>query len=236
MAFRETLLGATVLERRPTPTPTLDGIMITTLPPQSARPAKPETPSGLGHKSNATAASDFRLLGLRPREARVEVIREAVHNAATQVQLDGLARGLENDQPESNEAQDDSQRLAQIAIAGYRLLDPRRRRTLFERVQLLMWTEEELDTTIKSLWAGKPRSASKVRIAINTQPRAVQSADTQPENEERVALEVFRSMRTRDRQALALWIGLASLTLSLTATLPCLHGWLGKSVVQIRGI
>lgn len=165
------------------------------------------------------------MLGLRPREARVEVIRQAVQEAANQVQLDTAAQhSMEAEAPSARE-QDDSQRLAQIAIAGYRLLDPRRRRTLFERVQLLMWTEEELDTTIKSLWAGKPEPPPRVKIAIKPPKSVAKTSEHNQESEQRVALEVFRTMRQQDRRALALWIGLASLTLSLTATL-ALFAWL----------
>ncbi len=202
--------------------------MITTLPPQSARSAKPtKSATGLDKKAVAALAPDYRLLGLRPREARVEVIREAVHSAASQVQLENAARSLAQSEAIDSEQAvdgsasiDDEQRLSQIAVAGYRLLDPRRRRTLFERVQLLMTTEEELDATLKTMWASQPVAPPKVRIALKSanQPSR-QTSEPNRDDENQVALELFREMRQRDRRALALWIGIASLTVSLATSL-----------------
>ena len=194
--------------------------MISTLPPQSTRPVKPSRPIAgpKAAKSNAMA-SDYRLLGLRPREARVEVIREAVHQAASQVQVDDAARTLGSvGHSGSDAAPDESeQRLTQIAVAGYRLLDPRRRRTLFERVQLLMWTEEELDASCKSMWASRP-VAPKVTIALKPNRKMVHEPVINAD-ENQVALELFRSIRKNDRRATAIWIGLAGLTISLATTL-----------------
>jgi hypothetical protein len=159
----------------------------------------------------------------------VEVIRDAVHQAASQVQLDAAATSLTQPDSQAAETQVESeQRLAEIAIAGYRLLDPRRRRTLFERVQLLMWSEEELDVTLKSMWAldpGKPAKPPRVKIAIRraSAPAPQSSSDAADENQ--VALELFRSMRQRDRRALALWVGVATLTVSLAGAL-ALFAWL----------
>lgn len=193
--------------------------MITTVPSQPTRSAKPPRPNAIlnATKSNSMA-SDYRLLGLRPREARVEVIREAVHQAASQVQVDDAARALGSiDNNGSDFAADESeQRLTQIAVAGYRLLDPRRRRTLFERVQLLMWTEEELDANCKSMWANRP-VAPKVTIALK--PNRIKAMPVSNADESQVALELFRSIRQHDRRATAIWIGLAGLTVSLAITL-----------------
>lgn len=209
--------------------------MITTLPSQSARPAKP-TKSALRSDAPATSilAPDYRLLGLRPREARVEVIREAVHQAASQVQLDNAARSLLEVDSAAAEPAEDEQRLSEIAVAGYRLLDPRRRRTLFERVQLLMWTEEELDANLTSLWSSQPEAPPRVKIALKPAPqvrsasaKADANADAAKDDENQVALELFRSLRQRDRRALALWVGLASLTISLAASLG-LFAWLAS--------
>ncbi len=198
--------------------------MITTLPPQSARPAKPaRTHSGPEPQAAPPLATDFHLLGLRPREARVEVIRQAVHQAASQAQLDSATELLLKTEAPDTDSSEGEQRLTEIAVAGYRLLDPRRRKTLFERVQLLMWTEEELDTNVTSLWARQPEAPPKV--TINLKSRAARSTNAAPvgeavvESENQVALELFRSMRERDRRATALWIGLAGLTVSLAVTL-----------------
>lgn len=207
--------------------------MITTLPPQTARPPKPsKSLAELDTKTaSAALAPDYRLLGLRPREARVEVIREAVHSAASQVQLEHAASSLGQTNASSAESiGSDEQRLSQIAVAGYRLLDPRRRRTLFERVQLLITSEEDLDTTLKAMWASRPVAPPKVRIALKSSAKssrrslatsqgATSQGATSDDDENQVALELFRDMRKHDRRALALWIGLASLTLSLATTL-----------------
>lgn len=202
--------------------------MITTLPPQTARPPKPsKSLAELDTKtSSAALAPDYRLLGLRPREARVEVIREAVHSAASQVQLENAASSLgQTDATSTESIGSDEQRLSQIAVAGYRLLDPRRRRTLFERVQLLITSEEEFDTTLKTMWASRPVAPPKVRIALKSSAKssrrslATSQDTTIQDDENQVALELFRDMRKHDRRALALWIGLASLTLSLATTL-----------------
>ena len=193
--------------------------MITTLPPQSARPAKASKPAaGLNATISSVTASDYRLLGLRPREARVEVIREAVQQAASQIQVDDAARTLGSiDNTSIASVEDESeQRLTQVAVAGYRLLDPRRRRTLFERVQLLMWTEEELDASCKSMWANRP-VAPTVTIALK--PNRIKAVPVTSTDENQVALELFRSIRQHDRRATAIWIGLAGLTVSLAITL-----------------
>ncbi len=92
----------------------------------------------------------------------MEVIREAVHQAASQLQShDADSSNSRLNAPAELLPVANEQRLSEIAVAGYRLLDPRRRRTLFERVQLLMWTEEELDVTLKSLWAIQPKRRPK---------------------------------------------------------------------------
>lgn len=195
--------------------------MITSLPPQSARPTKPSRPVADPQVAkSSTMASDYRLLGLRPREARIEVIREAVHQAASQVQVDEAARNLGSFDKNGSEvaADDNEQRLTQIAVAGYRLLDPRRRRTLFERVQLLMWTEEELDASCKSMWTHRPVTP-KVTIALKPNHRNPAATPVSAVDENKVALELFRSIRQHDRRATAIWIGLAGLTISLTITL-----------------
>ena len=165
--------------------------MITTLPPQPTRPARScRTAAALNGTVSSAQASDYRVLGLRPREARVEVIREAVHQAASQIQVDDAARtlGSIDDAATTNVDDESEQRLTQVAVAGYRLLDPRRRRTLFERVQLLMWTEEELDASCKSMWAHRP-VAPNVTIALK--PNRIKAVPVTSTDENQVALELF---------------------------------------------
>lgn len=176
-------------------------------------------------------APDFRLLGLRPREARLDVIRQALKETASDVKAGEQWTSGEDDQ------------LARVATAGYRLLDPRRRRALFERVQLLLWTEEDLDPAPGSLWDVQPSASTADRtqevkparivakpVGSSLPPPVSESAPTGTRSvrakrnaaqadEDQTALELFRSMRSRDRQAKILWISLAALALSLTLAL-----------------
>jgi len=65
----------------------------------------------------------FRRLGLSRGECRIETIREAAKSKAREVSL------------KSHPATSDLHR-AEIAVATYRLLDPRGRKALYERIQL----------------------------------------------------------------------------------------------------
>ena len=172
---------------------------------------------------------EFRLLGLEPREARAEVIRSAVTEAAGEVKS-------------ASEEDPSDQRLAEVAVAGYHLLDPRRRRNQFERIQLLLWTEEELDAESSGSFNTTPSSAIvdsqnvseefpmltaqlariKARPAINLAPPPVASS---PLEERRAALAVFKSLRRQDRRATALWISLLALALGLPAAVLLTLAW-----------
>ena len=69
---------------------------------------------------------DFRRLRLARLEARTGAIRNAVALAASEVRED------------SSLAEDESKRqLANIVLSAYRILDPRRRSNLIERIQLI---------------------------------------------------------------------------------------------------
>lgn len=70
--------------------------------------------------------SHFRLLGLRRGECRTHVIRSAAQ---------AMSVALSNHENRSHGDLSDRRR-ARIAFAAYRLLDPRERRDLYERVQL----------------------------------------------------------------------------------------------------
>jgi hypothetical protein len=80
-------------------------------------------------KKNEAFAGHFRLLGLKRGECRTHVIRSAAQTLSTALSFNGNA----NDQ--GKHAADDGQR-ARIALAAYRLLDPRERADTYERVQL----------------------------------------------------------------------------------------------------
>lgn len=109
----------------------------------SALPVDCEQSDGLGF--------DFALLGLRANESRVSVIRRAAKQTAARIgQL-----------PEGRDVQVEMR--AQLAKSTYRLLDPRRRRRPNERVQLCVFSEEDLDAQKRSrsaLLEGNSKSGS----------------------------------------------------------------------------
>jgi hypothetical protein len=81
----------------------------------------------------------FRLLGLKRGESRVSVIRSAAQ---------ALSVSLTNDEPRLSPHVADDRR-ARIAVAAYRLLDPRERSDLYERVQLVFPIDrEEMETPV----------------------------------------------------------------------------------------
>ncbi len=82
---------------------------------------------------------DFALLGLKAREARVEVIREAAQNMAARIQQLPDQPAVERDIL-----------LSDLATSTYRLLDPRRRRKPLERIQLSIFSETDFELQQKS--------------------------------------------------------------------------------------
>ena len=193
-------------------------IMVTSLLPNpvASQPA---------HKLANPLASEFRLLGLRPREARLEVIRGALRETVSDVKSGEALAPV------------DSGQVARVAVAGYRLLDPRRRGTLFERVQLLLWSEDEQEASPTALWDVAPQPPqpvvatavgnplpppvtlrpSELATDVLTSNPPASSALARTE-ETQAALEVFRSLRKRDRRATALWVSVTALALSLLLT------------------
>ena len=91
-------------------------------------PSKPNVqlvPNSLGY--------DFALLGLRARESRVHVIRRAAKATAARIHKADIGDG------------EQEALLSDIATSTYRLLDPRRRHRFSERVQLSLFSEEDLE-------------------------------------------------------------------------------------------
>ncbi len=80
--------------------------------------------------ARASLGYDFALLGLKGREARVDVIRGAAARIASRI-------------PNSDEEPDRVEMLTELATSTYRLLDPRRRTRSMERIQLSLLTENE---------------------------------------------------------------------------------------------
>ncbi len=121
--------------------------MVTLLPLPQRTQSRAQ--SSLGH--------DFALLGLKGREARVDVIRNAASKIAARI-------------PESLDDTTRVEMLSELAASTYRLLDPRRRSRPLERVQLSMCTENDpaLATVVK-----KPLVAGLVPSQANADPLVV---------------------------------------------------------------
>jgi len=82
-------------------------------------------------KKNEAFLSHFRLLGLNTGECRTNVIRSAALRMS-------IALSFRSEFPAQDHVQwsDENVRRARIALAAYRLLDPRERTDVYERVQL----------------------------------------------------------------------------------------------------
>lgn len=83
-------------------------------------------------------AADFAVLGLRFSEARTAVIRQAIRHTIRKLQ--------ESDADRENEPS--ASHRADVAVATYRIIDPRRRQRFWERVNLsfgLSFEDESVD-------------------------------------------------------------------------------------------
>jgi hypothetical protein len=88
-------------------------------------------PSKPASKSRAQSLGyDFALLGLKGREARVDVIRIAAERTASKI-------------PDTLESSERVEMLTELAASTYRLLDPRRRHRPMERVLLSLGAEND---------------------------------------------------------------------------------------------
>ncbi|XZE18915.1 hypothetical protein SH449x_004222 [Pirellulaceae bacterium SH449] len=102
----------------------------------------------------------YRTLGLERGECRIDVIRSA---ATEHLRSD-------REQPHHSSADRDSfdQKRAQVALATYRLLDPRNRTDLYERVQLSCpLNEEEIHQPVADFHSSLNRS-----VAVDVPPRS----------------------------------------------------------------
>ncbi len=118
-------------------------------------------------KKNEAFVAHFRLLGLRRGECRTNVIRSAA-------QAMSLALSYSGDHHARNSAQhfEDDVRRAKIAVATYRLLDPRERVDIYERVQLCYPLDrDEGDspaTSTRKLIDQMPKVQAKIRRQAGT--------------------------------------------------------------------
>jgi hypothetical protein len=73
-------------------------------------------------------AADFAVLGLRFSEARTAVIRKAVRQTVRKLRETESESEMDHDDTAAN--------MADVAVATYRVLDPRRRQRFWERLNL----------------------------------------------------------------------------------------------------
>ena len=116
------------------------------------------TSSQLSHsRAQSSLGYDFALLGLKGREARVDVIRGAASRIAARIPdtLDDTAR---------------VEMLSELAASTYRLLDPRRRMRSLERVQLSMCTDND---PVLATVGRKPLVATPLSAVASTDPLVI---------------------------------------------------------------
>lgn len=94
---------------------------------------KRRTPKPFHRQS--TRVGDYRLLGLAWGESDIVKIRNSVTTSSSDLRKKAKPRGTH----------EGSDRRTKVALAGYRLLDPRFRRKLYDRVQLSYVVYRELD-------------------------------------------------------------------------------------------
>jgi hypothetical protein len=82
---------------------------------------------------------DFALLGLKPGESRVAMVRRAAVLTAGRIR-----------ETESVNQSEESHLLGELATSTYRLLDPRRRQRIRDRVQLSIFSEQDFDLQKRS--------------------------------------------------------------------------------------
>ncbi len=95
---------------------------------------------------------DFALLGLKGREARVDVIRTAAERTASKI-------------PASLEVSERVEMLTELAASTYRLLDPRRRQRPMERI--LLGLGAEIDPVLATV-SRRPLVASDYATVVSS--------------------------------------------------------------------
>ena len=103
-------------------------------------------------------AADFAVLGLRLSEARTAVIRKAVRQTVRKLRETEAETEFDNEEVVAN--------MADVAVATYRVLDPRRRQRFWERLNLSFGVSFE------------DESAERKRIPPGQLPQLVNQANT----------------------------------------------------------
>ena len=109
----------------------------------------------LGDRESRVRPDDFVRLGIGDREARVNVIRRATMAATAKFTSDTST------QSDSNS----DEKIAEIAISAYRLLDPRGRNQLGERVQLIR--PESTFTKVSPWWRDRNTSPARIDLPVD---------------------------------------------------------------------
>lgn len=136
-------------------------------------------------KKNEAFVAHFRLLGLRRGECRSNVIRSAAQAMAVALKRTGSVLAKDNYASEQNASAQahqtaDDVRRAKIAIATYRLLDPRERTDIYERVQLCYPIDRD-DSDSPAVSTRKlVDQMPKVPLKIRRQPGALVNRVGQP--------------------------------------------------------
>jgi hypothetical protein len=113
------------------------------------------------NKNQAPSKADFAFLGLRFSEARTAVIRKAAKRRARKMKQE----------PTSESSFEQAADVAKVALATYRLLDPRGRRKFWERLHLSVGTAFEDESCER-------RSVSRLQLPdLSTSDRPVQESD-----------------------------------------------------------
>lgn len=142
-------------------------------------------------KKNEAFVAHFRLLGLRRGECRSNVIRSAAQAMALALKSNrsDFAGGnyvSEQFAGEHVHQTADDVRRAKIAIATYRLLDPRERTDMYERVQLCYPIDRDDSDSPAASTSKLIDQMPKVSLKIRRQPSAVINPIGQPLTEKSI--------------------------------------------------
>ena len=140
----------------------------------------------------------FRLLGLRRGECRTNVIR-----SAAQAMSVSLSTGRNPPVDDPRQESSDDVRRARIALAAYRLLDPRERDDIYERVQLCYPIDRD-DFELPSLSATNlvdqmtkvpaMRRQSSTGVSLMGQPLIDEAIEGKSPSDEEPELDAARSL------------------------------------------
>ena len=137
-------------------------------------------------------ADDFRALGLRRGEASAPVIRHCLLRSAQRVSASAGEEDLNG-------------KLTQVVVSGYRVLDPRYRPTLYERVQLCYPLDREEDDPSQvnsAQW-----NANLDQLSLPNATSELNSVTLEPSKQSRaIVLEDHCQTSIEDARQIVRWI------------------------------